>query len=214
MDVEFPDYVKWNSETTNKTMVRFTCGYCGTFTISEKGLTTYVSIDDYNKDPLADEFEYELFSESNIGVYFCSYCHRPTYLEFFEQELELQVPAPLKGRAIENLPKNVNGLYTEARKCIQAGAFTAAVMCFRTLLMYVAVDKGAPEEKRFIDYVNYLNDENYIPREGREWVDELRKKGNVANHQIVMMDKQDAEALLDFVEMLLLVIYDFPNRLK
>jgi len=212
MNAEFPDYFKWKFETTNETSVRFTCGYCGTFTISEKGLTTYVSIDDFNKHPFADEFDLELYSSSKTGVYFCSYCHKPTYLEILKKYL--QVPAPLKGREIDNLPESVNSLYNEARKCIQAGAYTAAVMCFRTLLMYVAVDKGAPEGKSFKNYIDYLDKENYIPREGKEWVDELRKKGNIANHQIVIMEEQEAEELLDFVEMLLLVNYEFPNRLS
>jgi len=44
-------------------------------------------------------------------------------------------------------------------------------------------------------------------------VDHIRKKGNEANHEIILMDKKDAENLITFIEMLLKVIYDFPARI-
>ena len=43
-------------------------------------------------------------------------------------------------------------------------------------------------------------------------VDHIRKKGNEANHEIVLMEKEDAEDLLVFSEMLLKFIYEFPKR--
>ena len=41
---------------------------------------------------------------------------------------------------------------------------------------------------------------------------DIRDKGNEANHQILLMTQQDAEELIDFVEMLIKFIYEFPNR--
>jgi len=45
------------------------------------------------------------------------------------------------------------------------------------------------------------------------WVDHIRKKGNEANHEIIIVEKDDATELLSFVEMLLKVIYEFPARM-
>ena len=80
--------------------------------------------------------------------------------------------------------------------------------------MHVAVDLGAKEGDSFFGYVDYLASEGYIPPNGREWVDEIRKRGNEANHEIVMASESDAMQLLDFIEMLLKFVYEFPSRIR
>lgn len=79
------------------------------------------------------------------------------------------------------------------------------------MLMYIAVEQGAREGLRFIEYVNYLSDEGYTPPNGRHWVDHIRKKGNEATHEIAVMQENDAKELLAFTEMLLRFIYEFPS---
>ena len=64
-----------------------------------------------------------------------------------------------------------------------------------------------------IEYVQYLSDKGYVPPDGKEWVDHIRKKGNEANHEISIMGESDAKDLLGFTEMLLRFIYEFPSRL-
>jgi len=59
----------------------------------------------------------------------------------------------------------------------------------------------------------YLADNNYVPPDGKGWVDHIRKKGNEANHEIVIMSKEEAFELLSFVEMLLKIVYEFPARI-
>jgi hypothetical protein len=61
--------------------------------------------------------------------------------------------------------------------------------------------------------VEYLSDQNYVPPDGKGWVDHIRKKSNEANHEIVIMKKEDALDLISFIEMLLRLIYEFPSRL-
>lgn len=78
--------------------------------------------------------------------------------------------------------------------------------------MNIAVTQGATEGLKFIEYVNYLADEGYIPPNGRGWVDHIRKKGNEATHEIALMQHADAEELITFSEMLLRFIYEFPAR--
>jgi hypothetical protein len=80
--------------------------------------------------------------------------------------------------------------------------------------MHIAVAKGAKAGKTFIEYVDYLADNHYVPPSSRDWVDHIRKKGNEANHEIVIMKSEDAEELLLFIAMLLKFIYEFPARMK
>lgn len=67
---------------------------------------------------------------------------------------------------------------------------------------------------RFIEYVEFLSDNHYVPPKGKDWVDHIRQKGNEATHEIKLMGEQDAKDLLNFIEMLLRFIYDFPSRIS
>jgi hypothetical protein len=80
--------------------------------------------------------------------------------------------------------------------------------------MHVAVQEGAQKNRSFMDYVDYLVDNNYVPPGSKGWIDYIRKKGNEANHEIVIMSKDEAFELLSFVEMLLKFVYEFPARIK
>lgn len=143
------------------------------------------------------------------SIYICPSCQRPTYFEG-----DKQVPGVMFGRAVGHLPPMVGALYTEARNCMAANAFTSAVLTARKLLMHIAVQHGAPENLRFIDYVTYLADNGFVPPNGRGWVDHIRKKGNEATHEILLMERADAEDLLVFLEMLLSFVFDFPARVS
>lgn len=79
--------------------------------------------------------------------------------------------------------------------------------------MHIGVEQKADPGKSFVYYVDYLANQGYIPPNGRGWVDHIRVKGNEANHDIVIMSKSDAEELILFTEMLLKLIYEFPNRI-
>jgi hypothetical protein len=78
--------------------------------------------------------------------------------------------------------------------------------------MHIAVQQGAPAGENFITYVQYLADKNYVPPNGKGWVDHVRQKGNEANHEIKIMAQTEAEELISFLEMLLKFIYEFPAR--
>lgn len=112
------------------------------------------------------------------------------------------------------LSKDVEELYLQARNCMSVNAYTAAVLCCRKLLMNIAVSKGAKEGENFFKYIEYLSSSGYIPPDGKAWVDQIRLKGNEATHQIAIMEKDDAETLLDFSGMLLKFIYEFPQMIK
>lgn len=139
-------------------------------------------------------------------IYICPNCNKPT----FKSEDD-QIPGFKFGREVKHLPNDaIRELYEEARKCTSIGAFTSSVLACRKLLMNVAVSQGAEEGKSFVEYINFLESRGYIPPGGRTWVDEIRKHGNQATHEIDMKTKEQAESIIIFTEMLLKFIFEFP----
>jgi len=169
---------------------QYKCGYCGSIIAAETG---FVSTENSGRQGL---------------IYICHLCNNPTYFD----PKQAQIPGPKIGRDVEHISDDlIQSMYDEARQCIAANCYTAAVMCCRKLLMHVAVEKGAERKnKTFAYYVEYLADEGYLPPDGKEWVDIIRDKGNEANHEIKIMDQDDAEVLIKFIELLLTICYEVP----
>jgi len=140
----------------------------------------------------------------------CSFCGCPTY---FDSQGK-QTPGSPHGNDVTSLPGDVAALYKEARSCMTVNCFTSAVLTCRKLLMHLAVEKGAPPGKTFLEYVEYLALKGYVPPDGRGWVDHIRTKGNEANHEIKVMSVDDAGDLITFIEMLLKFVYGFPAKVK
>ena len=95
---------------------------------------------------------------------------------------------------------------------MQQNAPTAAAMASRKILMNVAVAHGATENENFAFYVSWLVENGLVTTQMRDWVDEIRELGNDANHEIELMSPEAAADLLSFAEMLLRVVYEYPER--
>ena len=54
----------------------------------------------------------------------------------------------------------------------------------------------------------------FVHEGGKNWGDRIKTKGSEAPHEITIKGKKDAEELIDFIEMLLRFIYEFPAILK
>ena len=174
----------------------FRCGYCGDKISSDRGF----KIGNHQDG-----------SGSQVGgIYICPNCQGPTFLTIIGE----QIPGPLMGSSVSNVPESLNALYEEARKCATNNCYTSSVMVCRKILMNIAVEQGASEGLKFIEYVNYLSDKGFILPNGKGWADHIRKKGNEANHEITLMDENDARDLIIFIEMLLKFIYEFPNMIS
>lgn len=148
-------------------------------------------------------------TDKSYGVYICPKCNSPTYFN----ELGTQTPKPIFGESLSSLPTNVELLYNEARCCYGINAYTSTVTICRSLLAYVAVDKGADKDQSFKFYVDYLQSENWLSKGTYKWVDEIRNLGNSANHDLVIMQERDASLILRFTTGLLRNIYEFPSLL-
>lgn len=173
----------------------FICGFCATKVSSVKG---------YKLGQHGDG------SGTQIGaVYICPNCGGP---EFFAPDGN-HYPSPPLGNSVQHVPAELNALYEEARRCSSQNCYTAAVLCCRKMLMNIAVQQSAAEGLKFIEYVNFLADNGFIPPNGKHWVDHIRKKGNEATHEIALMTEQDARELISFIEMLLRFVYEFPSMI-
>jgi hypothetical protein len=173
----------WANEL-NITARKFICGHCGQNVASLKG-----------------------WSSGGSLIYLCPFCDKPNYFEG-----SVQVPGPTPGNEVSSLPSDVEALYREARRSVSIAAYTASVLVSRKLLGHIAVQKGAAAGKTFVEYVEHLASSGYVPPDGKGWVDHIRKKGNEATHEIVLMQHDDANQLLLFLEMLLRFVYEFPAR--
>ena len=170
----------------------YRCGYCGDQVASEKG---------YGLTPHRDG------SGNPLGaIHLCPRCNYPTF--FLPNGTQL--PGEAVGHDVQHVPDDVQALYREARRSATEGCHTGAVLLCRKILMNLAVGLAAKPDLRFIEYVEYLSDQGYVPPRGKHWVDHIRKKGNEATHEISLMTAADSKELLLFIEMLLRFIYEFP----
>ncbi len=182
-------------DTSELAGASWTCGYCGKDVGGVVGYRRSSNVYDGKQ------------------IYICPYCENPTAFVPDSFGNPVQFPRPATGNDVGGLPKPVCDLYGEVRRCMQCSAYTSAAMAMRKLLMHVAVDKGAKEGLSFAGYVSYLEEAGWIPPSGRDWIDRIRTVGNGATHEIDIVGRQDAETLLDFTEMLLRIVYEFPARL-
>ena len=141
-------------------------------------------------------------------IFICPNCDKPT---FFDRNGK-QTPGVSYGAAISHLPSDVDSLYSEARNCMSVSAFTASVLATRKLLMNTAVSQGGKENGTFQYYVQYLAEKGYVPPNATPWVNHIRDKGNDATHEIPAISENDAKDLLTFMEMILKLVFEYPNR--
>ena len=185
--------LNWHETSEIGVSKKWKCGYCGR--------------------EVAGNIGYERSNSLDKVIYICPHCQNPTVFLYYQFDT-VQIPGPVAGNDVDFLPDDIDSIYQEVRKCIQHDAYTSAVLSMRKLIMHIAVEQGAEEKQSFIKYINYLEEKNWIPPNGREWADSIRTKGNEATHEIVLMGREDATQLLGFVEMLLKFMYEFPNRMK
>src|SRR5260370_1752115 len=187
----------------------WTCGHCG---LGVGGNQGYYRNDGIKPNPQQNalpgsQLPWHLISASVPRILICPQCASPTYFEGGKR-----VPGVSFGAEVGHLTGEVGGLYNEARNCMVVSAFTAAALATRKLLMNVAVTQGAPKNDTFQNYVQFLADKGYVPPNAKGWVDHIRNKGNEATHEIPAISESDAKDILTFMEMILRLIFDFPNR--
>ena len=148
--------------------------------------------------------------ENAFCIVECPACHSPTIYNF---RTGATSPIGKALRSVENVPDSINAIYKEIRTGISAGCYTSSVILARTILMYIAVEKGAEENKSFQFYVDYIISKGYVPPDSESWIDKIRKMGNNAVHRLEIWKKEDAELIGKFLMYLLIFIYELPSSL-
>lgn len=167
--------------------VNYVCGYCGSDITSELG------------------YQDEHPHHGDIRI--CHKCGKPSYIE-----IEGRVtPGSAYGKKIMHLPKNIEDIYDEARRCFSVNAFNSVIMCCRKLLMHIACENGADEGLSFGKYVQYLKDNGYVAKPTFKLADAILKYGNIANHQLETYENGDAVNIMLFTEVILKNIYELPE---
>lgn len=173
--------------------VSYVCGYCGSDITSEMG---------YYDDSSSNS--------SNTGkrcIRICHKCGNPSYIDWNGNV----TPGAIYGRKINHLPKDIEGVYDEARRCFSISAYNSVIMCCRKLLMHVACENGAGKDLAFGKYVQYLKDNGYVARPTFKLADAILTYGNIANHQLETYGQSDAVNIMLFTEAILKNIYELPN---
>lgn len=174
--------------------VRITCGWCDSVISPNKGYTV-------KNDSLYS---------SDIGyIYICPNCNQIILYNGCSNKV---FPLCKFGKNINKLPEQVSTIYNEIRECYSVGAFTSIGLLGRKLLMHVAVQEGAEEDKKFVYYVDYLNDNGYVPRKSKHLLEFLRSQGNDANHDVIVLQKEDAEKIISFIELILTFMYEYADE--
>lgn len=189
----YKDYgkLKYNGEI-ELTSHSIECGFCGNKVAPNTGYYLNSGYED-------------------IYIYKCPQCSNPIIYNSNSKET---FPGAMYGREVKGLPENIQTLYDECRTNYSNKCYTSSQMIARTLLMHIAVEQGAKEGETFAKYIDYLENNGFIPPNGKKWVDFIRKSGNVANHQIVIKEKEETEKVITFLSSLLLFIYELPNEMS
>lgn len=191
MEILHKDYY-W-ADTKERASKSFTCWNCNKNVASEKWY--YIKQNNYGA--------------TQFWIYICPHCKYPTYVDLYWKFY----PGFKYWEEVPYVPKEIYNLYDEARRCIKENCYNWAVMLCRKILMNFAVTEWAKEWLTFQKYVDYLDQEWFIPKKWKQRVDHIRKKWNEANHDIINMTENDAKDLIDFIGMLFKTNYEFPGKL-
>jgi hypothetical protein len=140
----------------------------------------------------------------------CPHCANGSVLD---SESRLH-PSPRFGPSVVGLPKDVSVVYDEARDSMAVNAFTGTELICRKILMHVAVEKGAGPGESFAKYVTHLEDQGYVTPPMKGWVDQIRKIGNAAAHELTPPDRRRAESTMMFTAELLRLVYEMEALTK
>lgn len=191
MNKFFNNYFNTFNRAENVDSSKVKCAWCGSIVSPNRGYTIY--------------------HNTNVSgyVYICPNCNEIILYNRFNQTV---FPQAKFGDSFSKLPKDINTIYEECRDCYSVGAYTSVLLLARKLLMHIAVDCGAEEDKSFAEYVNYLDENHFVPPNSRSLLDFIRKQGNEPNHQIVIKTKEDAEKILKFMSIILTFVYEFADE--
>lgn len=159
-----------------------------------------------NQDPYYDD--------GNWWMGMCNACRQPLLVKGVGSKV---FPAPQPGPVSEHVPDPMASDLREAKQCLAANAWNAAVVMARRALQCAAVEQGAPSGK-LATQIKWLDDNRKITTAQRQWADAARWVGNHGAHDtepnvaegqpvITNVTEEDARATVELVDHLFETLY-------
>ena len=112
------------------------------------------------------------------------------------------------------LPDKISRLYWEATETFRISAYTACEMLCGTIMLEVAVDKGASRKRSFEQSVTYLYERGCLNMTQKVMADAIRTNRNKGVHKGRLPTEGRAQDMLIFTESILLSLYQEPPLLQ
>lgn len=127
-------------------------------------------------------------------------------------------PGDKKYPTPDGVPPEEEALWEEIRERLSVQASTAVAMLCRKMLLHLAYthdqvnNPSATPPSNFVQAVDYLKNNNLIPVQHHDWVNQIRLVGNEANHELPQINEATAEDIALFTHNLLVTLYELPAR--
>lgn len=193
---------------------RLTCAFCG-----EKGNFQRV-FRQQKKKPNSDK-------RLNFDVYQCHNC--ASFIHVFWSAGEFAsmrgglydfkvLPWPLAGKRepSKNWPEGMHRFWVQAHDSLANENWDAAAVMARSALQFVVRDKGA-KKGSLKEEIQDLVAKGILHPLMADWSHEVRELGNDSAHPgptSEPTDKQDARDIVNFLDLLLLYLYDLPKQIS
>ena len=185
---------KWVAARRNeKTPKAITCPYCGV----KAQVLPHTRIVDVSTGTI------------KYTIHQCLECAMPVIIGLDGQVIPQTQSLPFAD--IRFLPPDIERLYNECRRCYLNGCYNAVIMVSRSLLMHIAVNMGDAAGKKFTQYIDYLEENGYIGKKNKAWVDKIRTIGNQYVHSMAEATGEDAKKVIVFLGQLLGNLYEMPQ---
>jgi len=151
----------------------------------------------------------------------CEYCSDVIYVKFWEVDFdpdwsfqyELHHPVSLFNYPEYGLPELVWLSFSEANKCLNAGAYLAVVVMCRRTIEAILKDKGAPKSLSLAKAIEKLADDSTIHDSMKHLADLVRVIGNIGAHASEMkVKKERAKETYELTQKLIDMMYIIPKH--
>ncbi|UWX80273.1 DUF4145 domain-containing protein [Arthrobacter jinronghuae] len=128
---------------------------------------------------------------------------------------ESWTPSFLQGQDYPDVPQDIGEPASEAHQTFSIGAIRSSVLMARSVIEAVAKDHGI-HKGPLVAKIDALSAANLIKDFTKDTAHVIRAFGNDMAHGDfgVPLDKEDAEGVLDFMDLLLREVYQDPAKLK
>lgn len=201
---DLPDHkgIKW---------VYLLCPYCKTRTKFNPLHLAVVRKDD----------DYGLMERDFHYLCQCEYCQEVVYTKFWEVDFdpdwtfqyELHHPVSLFNYPEYKLPELVWLSFSEANRCLNAGAYLAVVVMCRRTIEGILKDKGAPKNLSLAKAIEKLANDSTIHDSMKHLADLVRVVGNIGAHASdLKVDEERAKETYEHTQKLIDMLYVLPEH--